>query len=67
MELLQNMDAKLATAWQIFRQFCILINIGGQAQRFMSKEMIHETMTTVMYRLLRMNFAPNSTNVTIRL
>jgi hypothetical protein len=65
-ELIRNMDNDLATAWRVMRRFCLLVNLGTQTQRLMRLEIIHETMTAVMYRLLHMGFAAGSINETVR-
>jgi hypothetical protein len=65
-ELIRNMDTDLATAWEVMRRFCLLVNLGTQTHRFMRLEIIHETMTAVMYRLLHMDFAAGSINETVR-
>ncbi|KAJ3454690.1 hypothetical protein MRS44_013290 [Fusarium solani] len=56
-EFLQNMDSELATAWRAMRRFCLLVNLGAQTQRLMRLDLIHESMTAVTYRLLRMKLA----------
>jgi hypothetical protein len=66
MALIRNMDNDLATAWRVMRRFCLLVNLGTQTQRLMRLEIIHETMTAVMYRLLHMGFAADSMNETVR-
>jgi hypothetical protein len=65
-ELIRNMDNDLATAWRVMRRFCLLVNLGTQAQRLIHLEIIHETMTAVIYRLLHMSFAAGSIDETIR-
>ena len=66
-ELIRNMDNDLATAWRVMRKFSLLVNLGTQIQRLIYPELIHETMTAVIYRLLNMSFAVGSINETIRL
>lgn len=65
-ELIRNMDNDLATAWQVMGRFCLLVNLGTQTQRLMRPEIIHETMTAVIYRLLHMGFAAGSISETVR-
>lgn len=59
-ELFREVDQDLATAWQVMRKFCLQVNIGTDTQRFMHPDLIYDTMTAVMYRLLRMSFTANS-------
>ncbi|KAJ8097215.1 hypothetical protein POJ06DRAFT_228601 [Lipomyces tetrasporus] len=65
-ELIRNMDNNLATAWRVMRRFCLLVNLGTQTQRLIRLEIIHETMTAVIYRLLHMGFAASSIDETVR-
>jgi hypothetical protein len=65
-ELIRDMDTDLATAWRVMRRFCLLVNLGTQTHRLMRLEIIHETMTAVMYRLLHMDFAAGSIDETVR-
>src|SRR6187402_959289 len=55
--LIQQLDDDLVIVCQIVRRFCLMINLGTEAQQFITSEIIHETMTSVMYRLLHMRFA----------
>jgi hypothetical protein len=55
--LIQQLDGDLVTACQNMRRFCFLTDLGTQAQQIITPEIIHETMTSVMYRLLHMRFA----------
>jgi len=48
------------------RRFCLLVNLGTQTQGFIRLEIIQETMTAVIYRLLHMGFAAGSLNETVR-
>ncbi|KAH7202861.1 uncharacterized protein BKA55DRAFT_658166 [Fusarium redolens] len=65
-EISESLDSSLATAWRIMRRFCVLVNIGTQTQRLIRPQTIHETMTAVMYRLLRMDFTAGSISEAIR-
>jgi len=66
---LQDLDGNLATAWQVMRRLCFLVNMnqGAQPVRLIQTQLIHETMAAVIYRLLPMPFAPGSINESIRL
>jgi hypothetical protein len=55
--LIQQLDGDLVTACQNMRRFCFLADLGTGAQQTITPEIIHETMTSVMYRLLQMRFA----------
>ncbi|KAI0138188.1 hypothetical protein F4776DRAFT_621013 [Hypoxylon sp. NC0597] len=65
-KLMGSLDNELARSWQVMRRFCLLVNLGTQTQRLIRLETIHETMTAVMYRLLRTSFAAGSIDETIR-
>jgi hypothetical protein len=65
-ELIRNMDNDLATAWRVMRRFCLLVNLGTQTQRLIRLDIIHETMTAVIYRLLHMSFAAGSIDENVR-
>lgn len=66
-EFIQIVDNNLATAWKVMRRFCLLVNLSTQTQRLMNAEIIHETMVSVMYRLLHMRFANDSIDEAVRL
>lgn len=66
-ELVRDLDTNLATAWQVMWRFCLLVNLGAQTQWFIYPEIIHETMTAVIYRLLYMGFTAGSIDETLRL
>ncbi|PVH80472.1 hypothetical protein DL98DRAFT_515357 [Cadophora sp. DSE1049] len=66
-EFTQILNADLAVAWQVMRNFCMLVNLGTQTQRLVEPELIHQTMASVTYRLLRMEFATGSIDETSRL
>ncbi|KAI1846145.1 hypothetical protein JX266_007670 [Neoarthrinium moseri] len=65
-EPFQDVDSGLATAWRVMKNFCFLVNLGAEVQRPIRLEIIHETMTAVMYRLLKKAFPFGSTNETLR-
>ncbi|CAH0043372.1 unnamed protein product [Clonostachys solani] len=56
----------LAVAWRVLRRFCSLANLGVQTRRRMRPRLIHETMNSVMYRLLHMEFAADSIDESVR-
>lgn len=66
-ELMRDMDDELAMAWRVMRRFCMLVNLGTQTQRMMKLDIIHDTMTATMYRLLDMQFPVGSTDERLRL
>ncbi|KAG9232231.1 hypothetical protein BJ875DRAFT_486285 [Amylocarpus encephaloides] len=65
--LIQKMNGDLATSWQVLKRFCLLVNLGTQTQRLISPEIIHGTMTAVIYRLLHMSFPTGSIDATVHL
>lgn len=66
-DLLHAMDKDLATTWQVMKRFCLLVNLGTQTNRLIYPEYIHETMVSVIYRLLNMEFAVGSLDEAVRL
>ncbi|KAK7213782.1 hypothetical protein V2G26_020960 [Clonostachys chloroleuca] len=56
----------LAVAWRVLRRFCSLANLGVHTRRRMRPRLILDTMNSVMYRLLHMEFAADSTDESIR-
>uniref|UniRef100_A0A8H7K9A6 Uncharacterized protein n=1 Tax=Bionectria ochroleuca TaxID=29856 RepID=A0A8H7K9A6_BIOOC len=56
----------LAVAWRVLRRFCSLANLGVQTRRRMRPRLILDTMNSVMYRLLHMEFAAESIDESIR-
>jgi hypothetical protein len=65
--LLQQLDASLVTACQVMRRFCVMVNRGTQAHQVFDRDIVHETMTSVMYRLLHTNFASGSIDRAVQL
>lgn len=65
-ELAENMNDELALAWRVMTKFCSLVNLGTQTQRLVRPEIIHETMTALMYRLLDMDFAAGTIDEAVR-
>lgn len=66
-ELIHKLDNDLATVWRVMSKFCSLVNLGTQTQRLIYPEIISETMTAVLYRLLHMGFATDSIDEAVRL
>lgn len=66
-ELLPISDVNLALAWQVMRRFCRLVSLGAQTQRRIHSNIINDTMTAVMYRLLDMKFDTDSIDEAVRL
>ncbi|KAI0382530.1 hypothetical protein F5Y04DRAFT_279817 [Hypomontagnella monticulosa] len=64
---LQTMDDHLIIAWLVMRKFCLLVDLGAQTRRSMKPEIIYETMSAVMYRLLYMKFPDGSIDEIVRL
>jgi hypothetical protein len=64
--LIQRLDDDLLIAYQIMRRFCLMVNFGTQGQRIINPDIIHETMTSVMYRLLHTSFAAGSIDKTVQ-
>ncbi|KAH7420239.1 hypothetical protein BKA64DRAFT_562825 [Cadophora sp. MPI-SDFR-AT-0126] len=66
-DLISRLSPDLAIGWQVMRNFCVLINLGTQTHRLVEPELIHQTMASVIYHLLRMEFAIESIDETARL
>lgn len=65
--LIRQLDDDLVTACQTLKRFCSLVNLRTQAQQIVDPEIIHGTMTSVMYRLLHMSFAAGFIDEAVRL
>ena len=66
-EFVHGFDERLSELWTVARKFCLLANLGTQTGMLVPPATIYGTMTAVMYRLLRMDFAQCSLNETVRL
>jgi len=66
-EFLSNMDKELAAAWLTMQKFCSLVSLAMETQRVFSLEIVLDTMVSVMYRLLAMDFETGSADEAIRL
>ncbi|KAH9905446.1 hypothetical protein F4778DRAFT_708673 [Xylariomycetidae sp. FL2044] len=64
-DLIESLDAQLATAWRIVRSFCLLVNLGTQTRRWVRQDIIRDTTISVTYRLIHMRFAPGSIDETV--
>ena len=62
-----DMADELAGIWKIMSEFCSLINFAADSRQCISVETLLETVTSVMYRLLGMNFDAGSSDEAIRL
>lgn len=63
-----NLNADLLRAWTVMKRFCSTINSASKRNRRLPKEILLNTMASVMYRLLGMkDFDTNSANEAIRL
>ncbi|KAF7168374.1 hypothetical protein CNMCM5623_001457 [Aspergillus felis] len=63
-----NINADVQRAWTVMREFCSTINSATKRNRRLPKEILLNTMASVMYRLLGMkDFDPNSPDEAIRL
>lgn len=66
-KLLDGITNELLTAWRVMEGFCSLMNLAAKSKTRIPKEMFLDAMTSVMYRLLDMEFHANPTNELIRL
>jgi hypothetical protein len=63
-----NLNPDLILAWKVMQGFCSTINSARKRNRRLAKEILLNTMGSVMYRLLDMkDFDTNSPNEAIRL
>ena len=61
------MADELAGIWKIMSEFCSVINFAADSRQCISVETLLETVASVMYRLLGMNFGSGSSDEAIRL
>ncbi|KPM42814.1 hypothetical protein AK830_g3727 [Neonectria ditissima] len=66
LKLIGNLSVDLVAAWRVMRRFCLVVNLGTQTQRLIRPEIVHETMTAVIYRLINMGVATGVFDETIR-
>ncbi|KAI1206379.1 uncharacterized protein F4807DRAFT_439859 [Annulohypoxylon truncatum] len=66
-KLCGSITHELVTTWRVMEGFCSLINLAAKSKTRIPKEMFLDTMASVMYRLLDMEFDAGSTNELIRL
>ncbi|CAI6041439.1 unnamed protein product [Clonostachys chloroleuca] len=66
-QLFENLHQDLLTVWKVLKRFCMLVNLASQTQQLMKIEIIHQTMTSTMYRLLAFRFPSNSLDESVRL
>ncbi len=65
--LIRQLDDNLAAAYQAVRRFCLMVNLRLPVKQIINLVIIHETMTSVMYRLLYTSFAAESINKALQL
>lgn len=65
--VMDEIDDELTRAWDVMTRFCMLVNSTTEAGQKLPKEILFDTMASVMYRLLRMRFECSSTSEAIRL
>jgi hypothetical protein len=64
---LDGLDHNLRLAWRVLRGFCLRINDAVLRQRQLPRELLVDTISSVMYSLLRLRFSSGSPNEVIRL
>ena len=62
-----DVNDEIAKAWQAMANFCSLVNLAAEARGRIPWELFMHTMTSVMYRLIHMNFDVGSANEAVRL
>lgn len=67
-QLAVNIDEDLVEAWTYTRRFCTTINHAAELKRQLPKDILLNSMASIMYRLLHMRSFPiTSTNEALRL
>ncbi|EXJ96426.1 hypothetical protein A1O1_01552 [Capronia coronata CBS 617.96] len=61
------MDQSLVEAWTVAQNSCSMINLAEETRRNLAPELLYDTMASVMYHLLHMNFDPGSIDEAVRL
>ncbi|KAL1599698.1 hypothetical protein SLS60_007501 [Paraconiothyrium brasiliense] len=64
---LNALNPDLAEVWRVTRKFCLLVNLATQTRRQFHPSLIYDSMTSIMYRLLRMVFTNGSRDEALRL
>ncbi len=64
---MDDLNDNIARAWGVMKNFCSLINLSVEAQGRIPWDLLYNTMTSVMYRLLDMHFNLKSINEAARL
>ncbi|EXJ89127.1 hypothetical protein A1O3_02191 [Capronia epimyces CBS 606.96] len=64
---LDKMDPSLVEAWTVTQNSCSMINLSEETRTNLAPELLYDTMASVMYRLLHMNFDPGSVDEAVRL
>jgi hypothetical protein len=65
--LLSGVDESLLEAWRVMKRFCSIVNLAVETQGMLPRGLLHDTMTSVMYRLLHLSFDRSSFNEAVRL
>ncbi|OJJ50139.1 hypothetical protein ASPZODRAFT_139460 [Penicilliopsis zonata CBS 506.65] len=66
-EPIYGLDQQLHIVWSSMHHFCAIANLAGENKTRISPVLLQETMTSVMYRLLKMRFAADSRDEAVRL
>jgi hypothetical protein len=64
---IDELNNDLARAWNIVKQFSSRINLANRIKSKLPKEMLLDTMVSVMYRLMHMSYRHGSLDERIRL
>jgi hypothetical protein len=67
LHLFQDLNKPLVEAWVFMKKFCSLANLGTQTRMLIEPATIYGSMIAIMYRLLRMGFAENTLEESLRL
>ena len=66
-QFLSSLNEDLAKIWFATKKFCLMVNMDAETGTPLQPATIHETMTSVMYRLIHMKFSPGTPDETVRL
>ena len=66
-QFLSSLDQNLTKVWLATKRFCLMVNMDAETGTPLLPTTLHETMTSLMYRLLHMTFPPGTPDETIRL
>jgi hypothetical protein len=61
------LDANLTSAWSVMQRFTSIVNLATNTKHSIVPQLIYDTMTSVMYRLIRKSFDHRPSDEAVRL